>query len=365
MIVNRLDIQSRARNGRVIKTIIEAAKISNFDSLLVAVAYVTEKGARILVHELALANPNWIDVEKNWLVSIDYGTSEPNALRFLRSLPNSSVRIYEAEDVLSRGLKPSIAFHPKIYIFDDNSNNSITLVSGSANLTGGGLYTNNEQISFSHVSKPISSLEKKSFSEISQVKSHLISLFELSSICTEDIIADYETVRNSKNNNSSVESSSADSVITVGSPSYDVSEAISLTTAANMWVQAGRVTRNRGARHGNQIDLQRGVRRFFGFSDEFQYPVYWSGDVNIKFDGQVYERNLRIGANGMEKLSLPTIDAPRYEAYDHKTLLFTRIGLKFFNMHIGTTEEANDWEAKSLKQGEVYTLRGGRKYGLF
>lgn len=365
MLVNHIDFQSRARSGRVIKNIVEAAKISKFDSLLVAVAYVTERGARKLVHELASLNPDWVNVPKNWLVSIDYGTSEPNALRFLRSLPNSSVRIYEAEDVISKGLKPSIAFHPKIYIFDNRMNKSITLVSGSANLTSSGLYTNNEQVSFSHVSTPSSSLEKEIFSEMSQVKFHLVKIFEASCICTEEIITNYETVRKSNNINSSVESFSAENILNVDSPSFNVLEAISLITAKSLWVQAGRVTRNRGDKLGNQIDLQKGVRRFFGFTDEFQYPIYWSGDVSIKFNGQIYERNLRIGANGMEKLSLPTIDTPRYEGYDHKTLLFTRIGSKSFNMHIGTAEEADDWEAESVKQGEVYILRGGRKYGVF
>ncbi len=62
----------------------------------------------------------WRAVEKQWLISIDFGTTEVQALEYLRDLPNSEVRIPDARQVLDSALFPDRPFHPKTFILDSD-----------------------------------------------------------------------------------------------------------------------------------------------------------------------------------------------------------------------------------------------------
>lgn len=365
MFLSNLDIQSRARSGRVIKAILYASKLLDFDTCIIGTAYVTEKGARALVGLLRKSSPNWDNIQKKWLVSVDYGTSEPNALKFLMGIDNSQLRIYEGEKVLERNLMPLVAFHYKIYAFTSYKSKSISIISGSANLTGGGLYTNNEQVALHYISNPIEDSELNIYDNMKDTSEHLLSIFNSSIICTEEFISDYAEARKTRRNNSSVESDIEEKHYVGDIELNNSTEILSIATANNLWIQTGAVTPNRGARHGNQIDLQRGVGIFFGFSDILDQPVGWRANIDMIFDGEDYPRNIRIGNNGMEKLSLPAIDAPKYDGYGDKTILFTRLGSGSFQMYIGSSTDPEVWERKSLAEGEVYSLRSGRKYGVF
>src|SRR5262249_39084990 len=74
----------------------------------------------------------------------DHGITEPGAVDFLRSLPNSTVKIASV-DVLTRpSFVPVHSFHPKLYLFQAAS--SVSVLVGSANLTVQALTTNQEAV---------------------------------------------------------------------------------------------------------------------------------------------------------------------------------------------------------------------------
>ena len=109
-----LGYQSRIADG--IRDV--AAAHGDFKSVRVAMAYASDAGCRNLCQELTRAMPGWRRAQKQWLLSIDYGRTEPEALLLLRDLQNSEVKIANYGAVLDRGLMPLRCFHPKTYIFE-------------------------------------------------------------------------------------------------------------------------------------------------------------------------------------------------------------------------------------------------------
>jgi hypothetical protein len=106
--------------------------------LRVSIAYATYSGCKNLAGKFTEAFEDWPVLTKRWLVSIDFGTTEVAALQFLMALPNSEVRIPDARRVMKRRLIPAYCFHPKTYIFDNNSESfdaPCALFIGSGNLT--------------------------------------------------------------------------------------------------------------------------------------------------------------------------------------------------------------------------------------
>lgn len=110
--------------------------------LRVAVAFASEAGARTL---RSLCPSHAFDaVPKQWLVGIENGLTQPEALAYLAELHDSEVRVpYGEKSLESSGLRAPTFFHPKVYAYDGDGVR--TIVSASANLTEGGLIRNTEQ----------------------------------------------------------------------------------------------------------------------------------------------------------------------------------------------------------------------------
>ena len=110
--------------------------------LRVAVAFASEAGARTL---RSLCPARAFDaVPKRWLVGVENGLTQPEALAYLAELHGSEVRVPHGDKSLETGgLRAPTFFHPKVYVFDGDGTH--TIVSTSANLTEGGLIRNTEQ----------------------------------------------------------------------------------------------------------------------------------------------------------------------------------------------------------------------------
>src|SRR4051794_5867235 len=67
-----------------------------------AYAFANGAGALQLTDTLGAATDNWSVADKRWLISFDFGFTEPTALELLDGLPASEVRVPNAEDLLSR-----------------------------------------------------------------------------------------------------------------------------------------------------------------------------------------------------------------------------------------------------------------------
>lgn len=99
-----------------------------------AVSFLRTSGLKLLLPSLEKAIEN--GVQFTFITGFDFFQTEPTALRILFKFTQqaSNVRLHVAE--------PANTFHPKLYYFK-NSHSSVVL-SGSANLTSGGLSGNEE-----------------------------------------------------------------------------------------------------------------------------------------------------------------------------------------------------------------------------
>ena len=114
---------------------------------------------------------------------------------------------------------------------------------------------------------------------------------------------------------------------------------------------------------GNQIDMQRGARVFFGF-DVANVPLKTLiGSVKINYKGIASGYSIRFGNNGMDKINLPVLQAPK--TYANQTLLFKRMRNDIFNLYIGNPKQVQQWRNKSQQQNTLFYMKSGREYGSF
>jgi len=114
--------QIRPFHGQTINRLIKKS-----DKIIICVAFLKLSGLNFILKELKHK------VGKcTFYIGTDYFLTEPIAVRKLISQGHLVFKIH----------KPHSTFHPKIYYFKQG--NSISILTGSANMTGGGLETNFE-----------------------------------------------------------------------------------------------------------------------------------------------------------------------------------------------------------------------------
>jgi HKD family nuclease len=131
-----------ARPSALIRELTKLGTSGPFRRLRVAVAYATHSGCVDLISRFQRVVNDWDDLEKRWLISIDFGRTDASALEYLQRLPNSEIRIPSASHLLENNLMPERCFHPKTYIFDcgtDYAGPPYAIFVGSGNLTVSGL----------------------------------------------------------------------------------------------------------------------------------------------------------------------------------------------------------------------------------
>jgi HKD family nuclease len=357
-------IQTPASAGKIYNGLVQAASSDNYDHLTVVVAYATKIGCELLVDGFASHCSSWKDIKKRWLISIDDGITEPNALSYLAKLPNSTVRIPNADVLLKKGLKPAFHFHSKFYVFERSDNpKKIALFSGSSNLTQSGLFFNNEQATSFILAPPISEQEKQFLVDLTKQKKIIERIFKSSSPLDEEFLNKYRLLWHQANL-PKVERKSYGNVLQPN-PVFNLPKAIALATADAFWVKVtNKVVPNLGKdKPGNQIDLQRGSRVFFGFGIGGVPPNTVFGSVPISFEGVTSNHSVRFGNNYMDKINLPILQPPR--SYAAKALLFKRKRTGVFDLKIGNLYQEKKWKKMSEEQGTLFRMQSGRPYGVF
>jgi HKD family nuclease len=333
--------------------------------MTVAVAYATKIGCKFLDESFNSNVQGWRRMGKRWVVSIDHGTTEPAALEFLASLPNSEVRVANAEAVLRAGLRPKTRFHNKLYFFEGRDDGSaIGLFSGSANLTLSGLYVNDEQAATSILTPPFTRSDRIYYDFIRRQIEVINSTFNSAFLLDDELLRQYRELwrpkRSSEDRTRFVRS------IATPAPYLPLPKAVAIAAAQYFWIEVRYVVPNLGAGvPGNQIDLQRGSRVFFGFSANDVPRNTVLGSVLIRFGGEVVDCHMRFGNNQMDKLNLPRPSTHGVRNYRNQTLLFQRMEDGTFNLYIGSSSEILKWKALSRQQGSLYSMQGGREYGVF
>ena len=304
-------------------------------------AYATQSG--VAAFDLALGSEFWSDVPSRWLFGIDYGRTQPQALRVMIEKPNTVVRIYDGAWVVERdGFLPRRDFHMKTSFLINNDNTRFGMVVGSGNFSSNGLR---------HAAECGAGFQTNVKSEFKETLSSAFKAAETlwnASTPAQDIIELYEHRWKSSE------------VIGAGGLNDPVPN---VEDVEAFWIEAGYVTRNRGAsKPGNQIDMPRGMSRYFGFNVPDDLPVK-SIIGNVTFEppsGELVSNNLRLGNNQMEKISLPIPERHGFGMYDGKVLVFCPEDGHFRMWAL----EAADFEAAfGHRLGAVRLMGSGRRYG--
>lgn len=327
---------------RTITTLSELLKLHNAvvpDKFFGCYAYATQSGFRSF--DLAFEGKFWQKTSSRWLFGIDYGRTDPRALRTIVRQENTEVRIFDGEWVVAQeGFWPRRDFHAKVALMQNTDAITSGMVLGSGNFSdnglcksveaGAALFTNSQR-KFDSLIYPVQSAFESYWSESTPVS---------------DIIDDYEGIVTAKKKDSDVKRPRID---TRGKMSF--------------WIEAGYVTKNRGPEApGNQIFFPKGFRMFFGFPQNAKVEKNAIiGTVHfVTSVGTAVTNNLRLNRNGMEKISLPTPEAHGFGVYDGKVLVFEPDNGAFF-MKAFEQYEFNSLYGDRLVNVEA--MSGGRRYG--
>lgn len=354
-------VQKPGNGSAILNSYRELVRHTRLDRLTGLFAFASAKGARLLCDAVAKEVPNWRRTSKRWVLSIDGGITEPGAIRFLLDLPNSEVRVPDAEQLLARRLRPVQRFHPKTLLLENGTPKvRVAIAVGSANLTCNGLC-------FGHEHALIAKLGTASLTTaLSQGIDQLAEVYGGATPVDEEFVGRYEVIRPARPVLPEVFEDVRTDTILQPNAVIPAVESAALAAAGNLWIDVVYVVANRGPhQEGNQIDLKRGTRVFFGFGDSSLPRNSPIGTVLIRYGGHAAERNLRFGNNHMDKLDLPIPVQEGPPTYQTTTLLFTRAADGSFTLEVGTSPEIRKWKATSRNQATHFQMRSGREYGVF
>lgn len=302
-------------------------------------AYATQSGFRIF--ELSMGEDFWKHTDSRWLFGIDYGRSDPRALREVASRQNSEVRIYDGNFVVkSPDFMPRRDFHPKVAIVENTSSGAQGMVLGSGNFSYNGLRRSVE------AGTAVTALKKSDANKyIKPVKSGFEALWE-KSCPLGNIILDYE-------NRLASLTSKKDAQRTL----------LAKGLANGFWIEAGYVTKNRGIdKPGNQIFAPNGFRKYFGLSGT-KGGTTLIGEITFEtIVGPIVKKNYRENDNGMEKLTLPMPEDHGFGVYDGKVLVFERKGGRFL---LSAIEHGEFERVYGHRLVNIDKMGGGRRFGEY
>lgn len=300
-------------------------------------AYATQSGFREF--ELSVGTDFWAKTQSRWLLGIDYGRTDPRALREIAARANTEVRIFDGSFVVARdGFVPRRDFHPKVAMMENVALGRQGVVLGSGNFSYNGLRRSIEagsamiattKASFEEHIGPVRSVFEKLWVDASPLND-IAKSYELR---LADLIDKRDMKRPAK----------------VKAP------------IRGFWIEAGYVTKNRGPdRPGNQIFAPNGFRHFFGLKGGKSGSTL-IGQIGFETEtGSPVTMNYRENDNSMEKLALPKPEDHGFGVYDGKVLVFRPKGKRF----ILTAVELDDFElAYGHRLANVSKMSGGRRYG--
>lgn len=306
-------------------------------------AYATQSG--LVSFELEMGAEFWADTSSRWLFGIDYGRTQPSALRKMLDKQNAEIRIADGAWLVNQaGFLPRRDFHAKMSVLTNNAAGSFGMVVGSGNFSSNGLRKSVEA-GASIRAENIDEFDASLRSALGQAEE-----LWLAATPAADILEAYEE----RWKDSFSRQALADAEVHPAEMPREI-----------FWIEAGYVTRNRGPNSpGNQIDFPRRIASgFFGFDSTIDLaPNSVIGPVVLEPPaGGIVQNNLRLGNNMMEKISLPIPETHGFDIYDGKVLVFRREEGRFVMRAL----EAADFEtAFGDKLDDVRVMGSGRRYGF-
>lgn len=341
------------------------ARFAPFERIDGHFAFATAAGVSdlTLVLEEAARHNGTAIARRRWLISLDFGHTEPHALHQLLNLARSEVRVMDSAYLLRRHLQPRVVFHPKTLVLTAGRGLPIGASVGSGNLTRSGLRIGREHAVVTAVAEPVVSHEERL--DGTRLRAHLRLMgqdWREADVLTDRLLTRYEAVRSTRPRPPQNAAEATAEGLTRTADGVPPEQLVALRRDTRFWIETGNMYANRGPGHpGNQLDLRRGTRAFFGFSTAARPNNSPIGQVGLLFRGQLHQRNLRFGDNSMDKLDLPAL-TPAVD-YANQIVLFTRQARGNYKCELLSPSRAQAVKAQSAAHGTQFAMAGGRKYG--
>ena len=346
------------RDDQYLDMIRTAVETTQPNRLFAAIAYATHTGVAELDGALGELEP-WQTATKRWLVGIDHCRSDPVALKHLNDSPGSDVRIFDGRVVSSRaGCVPRNSYHPKAYLLQGPEQSAVVV--GSGNLSRTGLRLGVE------AAANVSATEEQTFADmLAWYRQNWRDATPFGEI-EEQYGKRHASAQNRRNPAISDDDSLPESAF-ARTGQLRPNELRKIRVCRHLWIQAGNLHHNLGkGRPGNQLMMKRNSRVFFGFVALDLQPNTYIGDVAIRFGGHLRPIcQIRFSDNSMDVLTLPVPGEEGPEAYDQRTLHFTRAGVREFNLSIGSPAEVRNWKKRSATIGGSFKMKSGRQWGVY
>lgn len=285
-------------------------------------AYMSYMGSRTLLNAIERSAPNGVheDIPKTVVASLDFGLTEPGALRLWRQ-SGAEVLVAGTEVLEGASLTPATAFHPKLYVFDRPDGKVASLVT-SANLTNRGL-TVNAEVGYKVVA-----------ADAEATNTTWRAAVELAVPLTDDILGRYEAQRNVPRERAAEETDPLPAQsLPDGALAHFGDAPVEVRAHAQLWVQS--LQMSGGSK--TQLELPRGAHRFFGVEsvdyraqnvDRIAEPTLVSGtrrwtDNPLRWHGN----------NQMERINLPSVAKGGFD-YAHSLILFRRLGANVYELRV-------------------------------
>jgi HKD family nuclease len=365
---------SVGRVGVVLEAIGAAAHhASDYERVDVAVAYASAEGVRLL--DERLSGPNWSGARKRFLVSMDFGFTQPRALVRLSELSNAEVRVPNGRAVLaSATLRPPSTFHAKVFLFGlDELPYLSALVVGSANLTASALTTGAEVVTAqSWAQRRFSAAAWSHLKKAQPVLGWFEETWKDADLL-EDVLDEYRVRRRALPKPARIREDKTQAtrryLASLESHEINGDLPVQLAIAKGLWVDASSVINNRKNQPGTQLNTPKGTRVFFGIDAE-KVPLKTTFEpVDIRIAGYDYmERTIRFNTNGMDVINLPIPWQNGVDTYKGAFLLFTRdspdaAGRRRFTLTVTNVSDIHD-RIRSATNSIELSMKGGRRYGL-
>jgi HKD family nuclease len=332
----------------------------------IAVAYITSSGVNDFLRRVTDAIGNaWGGVQKRWITSFDYCRTEPVALDALLSMPNSSVRIHDAQFCLSHDCVPKVPFHPKAFLM--RSNQRDYALAGSGNLSRSGLSRGIEAGLSLEISR-VAPVEPTALASVQALQNWFAVTWNSAAPLNAALLSSYGDIFEDKENLKTPAPTEDDVASTdVGGGALSSKDLQKLRVCRHLWIEAGKITKNRGPTlPGSQLMMKRLSRVFFGFSPTGVPENTPIGTVDIGFnDGPLAQYSLTYSDNKMDKLNLPIPGVSGPSAYDNQYLLFRREMPGRFQLTVGKKSAKRIWQRRSEAIGGAFRMASGREWGVF
>jgi len=331
----------------------------SYDHARAAFAYITRSGVDVFDKLLGKAANGNLPTKWEWLSSIDWCRSDPDALSALDGKKGHSVRIHDGRRVVRRSrCTPIRSFHPKSLILTGPGGAAFVL--GSGNLSGNGLQRGHEwgTLLLWKGANP------KTVAQVAAAMSHFGTLWRAASQLS-DIVELYEAAYEKSATSPPAPLPTDDDAVEFTGRGIPLGDLASMRSANGFGIEF-LPNENRGEdKAGNQLMMSRNMRVYFGFPARDLPKDSPIGTVELVYRGHRWQdQALRFSNNSMDVLNLPVPGRDGVpNSYDNKLIEFRRLGQMQFEMQIHEGSRKKKFLQKARSAGTLRRMKSGRPWG--